>query len=677
MIYQVVHSIAGRLRIRIPKLAQDSEFADKLNGLIQSVACITSVRTNAAAGCLVITYREVSSTIVEEEILTCIQKAIGIDATETHSDVVEPETNRWQDLRMPVLSLGVALLAAPLELPVLIVGAAIAGAALPWFARATDSIVNHRQPNIDLLDSVWMTLQTVNGQYAAPALKTCLVEVRRSLRGTVAEQREQKALEFLNSLDQEVVVDPDSPHRIPAYQLQRGDRIVLRAGDRSPVDGWIVQGTALLDEQTLTDNATPVICAEGQEIFASSVVLEGEIWIVVEQIGLSTRIGYLAHLMKSAPVHDTHLAVLQSEFVRSAIVPTLFLGGTIFALTGNPGAAMSPFQFDFGSGIPISVHTTLLSALTYAARQGIYIRSARVLEQLTQINAIVFDDAGLIDHSEGNSAIKALHDRAVATYWVTQHDFQDAIALADRVGIPSDHVFAQTDSGTKLIEALQHHGKTVAFVGDCTTSQADVSISVLSQPEVECDVVLIESLAQLISAIDIATRAVERVYQNTATIVVPNLLVQIGGGMFLGMHPVINVITNNSSAFVAEFVQGTRPLFDKPPSLKRRSRTVEQPLLESGSAIFAAEPLKQCELAKRLGVSTQAIARRRSTLAFIRWTQAKDPEGKGWQYDEAGKRFYAVSLAQAEAQIRLAPAQQNDSKPDLQQMTEFSANHFA
>lgn len=702
MIYQIVHSIAGRLRIRIPKLIQDLEFAGKLTGLIESLACVTSVRMNAAAGCVTITYREASSTLVEQEILTCIQTAIGIDSSEEPSDAeLEPEINHWKDLGMPVLSLGVALLAAPLELPAIVVGAAIAGAALPWFARATDSLTNHRQPNIDLLDSVWMTLQTMNGQYAAPALKTCLVEVRRSLRGTVAEQREQQALEFLTSLDQEVSVDRNGQElRIAASQLQRGDRVVFRAGDRIPVDGWILQGTALINEQSLTDDSTPVICTEGQEVFASSVVLEGELWIVVEQTGLSTRIGYMAHLMKSAPVHDTHLGVLQGEFVRSAIVPTLFLGGTIFALTGNVGAAISPFQLDFGSGIPISVHTTLLSALTYAARQGIYIRSARVLEHLTQLDAIVLDDSGLMTHPDGKSTIDALHDQGIATYWVTQHDFHDAIELADHFGIGADHVFAETHSGTNLIQGLQHHGKTVAFVGECADSQADVSIAVLAQPNVECDVVLTGDLAQLISAIDIATRAIELVYQNTAIIVVPNLIVQIGGGMFLGMHPVINVITNNSSAFVAEFVQGSHSVFDQPHLLKRRclaptpkeSCSDDPPLLKDGSPVFVADApfLKQCELAKRLGVSSQAITPRRSTLAFVRWTQAKDPEGKGWQYDAAAKRFYVVSLEQwatTEAQIMLAHAQRlaqsatpkepQCSEPDSQQMTEFSTHHFA
>lgn len=672
MFYQIVHRVAGRLRIRIPRLTQDSEFADHLTGLIESLACITSVRMNVAAGCLVVTHSAVSSAIAEEEILTCIGKAIRLDSgTSTPEDPddaeFQPQINHWNDLRMPVLSLGIALLAAPLELPAIVVGAAIAGAAMPWFARATDSLTVHRQPNIDLLDSVWMTLQTVQGQYTAPALKTCLVEVRRSLRGTVAEQREQQALEFFSRLDQAVITQDGQEHRIAADQLQRGDRVIVQAGDRIPVDGWILHGIALIDERPLTDDATPVVCSEGQEVFAATLVLEGELCVLVEQTGLNTRIGYIAHLMQSAPVHDTHLGRLQGEFVRSAIVPTLVLGGAIFAVTGNVGAAISPFQLDFGSGIPISVHSTLLSALTYAARQGIYLRSARVLEQLTQLDAIVFDDASLKTDADGHTTIAALHAQGIATYWATQPD--DAIGT-DRFGIPTDHSCADA---TKLIEGLQHHGKTVAFVGSCPRSiaQADLSIAVGSQSE-PVDAVLID-LSQLRIAIAIATRAIEVVYQNTAMIVVPNLLVQIGGGIVLGMHPVINVITNNGSAFVAEFVHGARPLFDAHPC-DRRFRAPRL-LPEGNTPVFVTAPqfLKQRDLAKRLGVPSQAITPRRSTPAFVQWTQAKDPDGKGWQYDEAAKGFYAVAASSPEAQAILAQLQQpNDSK----HVAEFSANHF-
>jgi hypothetical protein len=225
------------------------------------------------------------------------------------------------------------------------------------------------------------------------------------------------------------------------------------------------------------------------------------------------------------------------------------------------------------------------------------------------------------------------------------------------MGIVADWITAEAASGDagKLVSALCHQGKTVAFVGDShdevARSEASVSIAFATDQEmaqIAADVVLLDdSLEGLHQAIAIARRALEVVYQNTAIIVVPNLLIQIGGGMILGVNPVINVITNNSSAFVAEFVHGARPLFDKytPAPVKLRSQPTRPQLSQGSTSLFpthALSSLKQIDLAKRLGVAYQALTARRLKPEFTRWTQDQDPEGRAWRYDSEARLFYAL-----------------------------------
>lgn len=620
MNYEVVHSTTGRLRIRVPRLAWDSEFAQKLNGLVEALAFVKMVRINPAASSLVVSYEpaRVLGVILQEQIATCIDQASPIASLLTKERVIDesadesaaeteliPEVNRWQDLGMPCLSLGVALLAAPLELPMLVVTVAIAGAALPWFMRAADSLVNHRQPNIDLLDSVWMTMQTVQGQYAAPALKTCLVEVRRALRGTTADKRYQEGNQILAWFAQSYWVKRSGERQqVTAQVMQPGDCLTLEAGDWIPVDGWIVQGAALIDESWLTGVTQPAICSEGQAVYAGSRILEGNLEILAERTATYTRIGIVAQHLQDPPVHDTQIGMDQAEFLRSIIFPTIAFGGAMFALTGNIGAAISPFQLDFGSGIPISVHSTLLLALTEAARHGIYIRSARILELLAQLDGIVFDQSSLIEpdnpHAqalwqESASAIAALQQQGITVYWVTPDRADVAQARASFLNIAPHQLWveASPDQALALVEALQHQGKTIAYLGsEGRGIPGSVRISLAQageHPPVGADVVLLDDdLQGLLHARTIAKRAIEVVYENTAIIVAPNLLVQIGGGMILGMNPVINVITNNSSAFVSEFIHGNKPLFNQPLSLtsQRRSRKGPPQLPASGSPAF-------------------------------------------------------------------------------------------
>ncbi|MGL4623181.1 MAG: hypothetical protein ACRCZS_29725, partial [Chroococcidiopsis sp.] len=150
-------------------------------------------------------------------------------------------------------------------------------------------------------------------------------------------------------------------------------------------------------------------------------------------------------------------------------------------------------------------------------------------------------------------------------------------------------------------------------------------------------------------AIALAKRAMEIVYQNAAIVIVPNLAV-VTGGIFFGLNPIVNVVTNNFTAFLAEFFNSTRPLL--PPktfftkkrlpaasNLALNASTV--PTFDNGTHLSSngATCIKQSALAKRLGLSAGAIARHRAKPEFSKWSSSKDPEGIAWTYDPNSKSF--------------------------------------
>ena len=577
--YQVVHALVGRFRIRVPRITGDSEYARKLNSLIESLNFVSSVRISPTASSVIVQYEvnAVSTVTAQKELLTCIQRASFVEILEPRALETGPEdrpqVNDWQDLGLPCISLGLALLAAPLELPFLIVGAAIAGAAMPWFMRATDSIAT-RQLNVDCLDSLWMTLHTLNGQYIAPSLKTSLVELRRTCRGMTIEDRERQFLELLDSLDQGVGVERDGLNRhLPVKELQEGDRVIVHAGDLIPVDGRVLHGTALIDVYHLTGESNPVTCSEGQDVYASTLVLEGKLCVLAKRIGHNTRVGLANQLLQAAPVYDTQIGAYQTEFAKSAVVPTLLLSATVFALTGAYSAAIAPFQLDFGSGIQIAMPTAILAALTLLARNGVYVRSGRVLETLARVDTIVFGKTSTLTnsvHPEIKSAIATLVGEGIDVYLLTNDDQQVANAVTGKSDINPSHTHAETCSEkiVELVRELRDHGKTVAFVGDriddAKVAHADVSVAFAAGSDMAretADVVILDNdICGLTHAVGVAKQAMEIVYQNTAIIVIPNIIV-VAGGVFFGLNPVVNVITNNFSAFIAEFLNSSCPFF--------------------------------------------------------------------------------------------------------------------
>lgn len=421
--YQVVHTTIGRFRIRIPRITSDSDYTKKLYWLVGLLDFVTAVRINTPAGAVVVNYDidAVSDAAVQENLFTAIQQAstvkIPLDLISTKTEF-SPEINLWDRMGLPFASLGLAILAEQLLLPIpaILVGGIILAAAAPFFSRVADTTIKERRLDADILDALWISLHTVKGDLVAPALMLSLMESGEVMRDATARTSERQALNLLDTLDQYAWVEQDGKEQqIPLKEVQVGDRVIVYPGNLIPVSGRVLRGTALIDEHKLTGESTLVSRCEGQVVHASTLVLEGKLCILAKRIGKNTRVGVAFDLMQSAPVHDTRVEDYAAKVANAMIMPTVCLSGAIFALTGNFNSAIAPLQIDFSHGIRLSVPTTILAAMTHAARHGVYIRSGRALEILARTDTVVFDKTGTL--TQGNVAVVAIQpaDEQIST----------------------------------------------------------------------------------------------------------------------------------------------------------------------------------------------------------------------------------------------------------------------
>lgn len=410
--YEVVHWISGRFRIRIPKLAYDSEYASKLKYLIESLNFVTSVRINQAARSVIVEYHheanDAALAVVQEQIFAAIQEASLVESILPTSIQEKPsshEINYWERLGLPALSLILGLGSiVGLPIPGVVIAAVIFAGAVPVFQRVVAALQQERQLTIDFLDSLAISLQTLQGNYFAPAFMLGLVESGEVIRDLTARGTERASLDLLDCLGKYALVERDGQEvQILVKEIVEGDRVLVYPGDQIPVDGVILRGVGLIDQCKLTGESVPVNRSEGEEVFASTLVVDGHLCIKVEKTGNNTRAGVVVSLMQSAPVHDTRVENYAAMVANQAVIPTLLIGGTVFAFTGDLNRATALITLDLGTGIRISVPTTILSALTYAARTGVYIRSGRAIEILSRIDTVVFDKTGTL--TQGHAGV--------------------------------------------------------------------------------------------------------------------------------------------------------------------------------------------------------------------------------------------------------------------------------
>ena len=109
----------------------------------------------------------------------------------------------------------------------------------------------------------------------------------------------------------------------------------------------------------------------GARLYASTLLVEGQLASRVERTGNNTRAWGVVELMKDAPGHDTRVENYAAKVANIAVLPTLLIGAGIFAFTGDLARTTAIITLDFGTGIRVSVPTAVLAGLTYAARTGV------------------------------------------------------------------------------------------------------------------------------------------------------------------------------------------------------------------------------------------------------------------------------------------------------------------
>ncbi|BAZ07304.1 heavy metal translocating P-type ATPase [Calothrix sp. NIES-3974] len=408
--YSVVHVTPGRIRIRIPRLRYDPDYGQRLQTLLEAETTVTEVRIKPAAASLVVKYTPTSphDTQIKPHLTHLVQAASDVVVLKPVKTPPAPENN-WPGLQLSTLATTMAVLAGPLgfSIPPLLIAGTIAITTLPVLQKAWLGLFQEGKFTIDLLDFMAIAITTCQGQFLTPALMLNLIEIGENIRDRTARSSKQQTLDLLDSLGQFAWIEQDGEKvQVPIAEVEPGNTVIVYPGEQVPVDGIIIKGQALLDEQKLTGESVPILKRQGQSVYASTLVREGCMYIQVERVGNDTCAGQSIQLMENAPIHDTRMENYAAKLAQKAVVPTILLSGIVFAATRNPARAASVLTLDFATGIRVSVPTTVLAALTGAARRGVLIRSGRALEQLAAIDTIVFDKTGTL--TLGKVAVKSV-----------------------------------------------------------------------------------------------------------------------------------------------------------------------------------------------------------------------------------------------------------------------------
>ncbi len=382
---RVVHQIRGRVRFELPPSMLTARGRAGIEKELNAQPEIVSVRINPRGRTVVIRH---TPGIGSRRLRNLIERARPRDPAErTH-----PGRPGRHVRSLVALSAGgaLALIAPPFALPLVGLGS------LAIFRRAA---IHLRRGNIgvDTLDAAAMTITVLTGQLLTAAILGALVEGGELLRDLTAS-RSRREIGALMSHEDATCWKLVDGHRaaVKVGSIRAGDRILVAAGDRIPVDATVLRGKALVDERMLTGEPLPATKGRESGVFAMTVVTDGELAIEAGGTAAESRAGRIMTFLEKAPIGETRMADQARRFADRFVVPIIGTAAIVYALTGNPMRAASILIFDLATGIRIAAPTTMLASLIAAAREGILIKGAAAMEKLAAIDTIVFDKTGTL-----------------------------------------------------------------------------------------------------------------------------------------------------------------------------------------------------------------------------------------------------------------------------------------
>ena len=256
-------------------------------------------------------------------------------------------------------------------------------------------------------------------------------------------QKTKGAITALMQLSPDTAILALSGREVPTKSLKVGDLVLVKPGERVPVDGVVTAGESSVNEAMLTGESMPVEKTVDSEVIGGSVNLNGALTVKVSRIGEDTTLSRIIRFVEDAQGKKAPISRMADK-VAGIFVPVVMsiaaLAAICWAVAGQPLSFVlrvftSVLVIACPCALGLATPTAIMVGTGLGARKGILIRSAEILEITHSIDTVVLDKTGTV--TEGKPAVTVLHTvgcdeeellrTAAAVESVSAHPLADAI----------------------------------------------------------------------------------------------------------------------------------------------------------------------------------------------------------------------------------------------------------
>ena len=282
---------------------------------------------------------------------------------------------------------------APID--VVAIGASLIGG-YPVFVE-TFRALGHRAVNMEVSMTVAIVASLLVAQFTAAVVVTFFVLLSEFIESYAVDKGRATLLKLEKSIPRRALVRRNGGEvEVDVETIQSGEVVIVRDGERIPVDGVMVGGAGFVNQSAITGEALAVEKMIGSRVFAGSVDESGVLEVQTEKVGSATVFGQIIKLVEEAESRKAPIQKLSDKLATWLVEFTIVFAAITFIVTRNLISTISVIVVAGACGVAAGTPLAIVAAMGGLAKKGVVVKGGVYIQEMSKIDTVVIDKTGTL-----------------------------------------------------------------------------------------------------------------------------------------------------------------------------------------------------------------------------------------------------------------------------------------
>ena len=266
----------------------------------------------------------------------------------------------------------------------------------PIYKETLESL-RHKKINMEVSMTLAIFVSLLIGQFTAAAVIAFFVILAELLEEMAVDKGRATILKLEGSIPKTALVKRDGAElTVDLRTLSLGDVVIVRDGERIPVDGTVLKGSALVNQSAITGEIVSVEKNVGDQVFAGSVSESGILDVRTERIGEDTTFGKLVELVREAEGRRAPIEKISDRLATRLVEFAILFSIVTFIVTRNLTSAISVIVVAGACGVAAGTPLAMVATMGNAAKRGVIVKGGTYIEEMKRVDTVVIDKTGTL-----------------------------------------------------------------------------------------------------------------------------------------------------------------------------------------------------------------------------------------------------------------------------------------